>query len=91
MLLRAGIDLPGKFRVIYNGVEEAPERENRLRPMLGLPDAAPLVGCAARLDSQKDPMTFLEIVKKAGRKEGTRLLCLDWRRPKGGGAAAKAG
>ena len=67
--LRAGIDLPGKFRVIYNGVEEAPERENRLRPMLGMPDAAPLVGCAARLDSQKDPMTFLEIVKKAAEKK----------------------
>lgn len=67
--LEAGLDSPGKFRVVYNGVGEAKGSFGRLRPLLGLDPGAAVVGCAARIDAQKDPDTFLQIVKRVAQQQ----------------------
>ncbi len=73
--IAAGLDRPEKFHVIYNGVEQAAPQQGRLRPLLGLSPEIRLVGCAARIDAQKDPMTFLEIVRQTA---ALPKLCFVW-------------
>ncbi|PWM24249.1 MAG: glycosyltransferase family 1 protein [Oscillospiraceae bacterium] len=67
--LAAGLDLPGKFRVVYNGIGEAKGMSGRLRPLLGLDPGAVVVGCAARIDAQKDPDTFLQMVQRIAQEK----------------------
>lgn len=59
------IDSCEKFITIYNGInEEKFSNKNLLKGELNLPDESIIVGVTARLDNQKDPITFMKIAKE---------------------------
>lgn len=59
------IDKEEKFVTIYNGVPDdvLPKKED-IKKQLGYKETDLLIGVAARLNEQKDPMCFIEIAKK---------------------------
>jgi glycosyltransferase involved in cell wall biosynthesis len=62
--LKAGLDCRDKFKVIYNGIEDCPIMDkSEARQRLGLPENAFVAGVTARLNSQKDPLTFVKIAE----------------------------
>lgn len=57
---------PERLLTVYNGIPDTPlPQRAALRRELGLPEDATVVGVAARLNKQKDPLTFARIAKQA--------------------------
>lgn len=75
--LQAKLGRPERFHVVYNGVEDLPQEQKplRLHALLGVSPETRLIGCAARIDEQKDPTTFLEIVRLTAHLPN---LCYVW-------------
>lgn len=63
--LKEKIDNEKKFKVIYNGIPELDLPDKAvLRRQLSLPQDAFVAGVTARLNEQKDPVTFAKIAEK---------------------------
>lgn len=66
--LHSKLDKPEKFSVIYNGIPEIPEislqSKDSIRKELFIKDSDVVVGVTARLNEQKDPLTFAKIAEK---------------------------
>lgn len=58
---------PGLMEVVHNGIADVPEQQRDLRAELGVPAAAPLLGCVGRLCAVKGQ---LELIEAAARLEG---------------------
>lgn len=63
--LDKNIDQENKFTVIYNGIpdKDIPEKA-QMRAKLNIPQDAFVAGVTARLNEQKDPLTFVKIAKE---------------------------
>lgn len=62
------IDKEDKFKVIYNGIPKESKinslKLSRLKNELGIGRNEIVIGTTARMDHQKDPMTFLQIAER---------------------------
>src|SRR5947207_1209690 len=75
--LGSGFAQPAQLRVIPNGIDLAAEpRVSALRNVLGVPPDVPLIGTLARLDYQKDPLTFVSLCSLVSRKCSTAHFVL---------------
>lgn len=61
--VKENIDKEDKFLVVYNGVEDINKKYDvtSLKNEIGIVDNDIVVGVTARLDEQKDPLTFVKI------------------------------
>lgn len=64
------LDNPNKFVAIYNGIEEKKISCNlsELKQELGIEENNIVVGVAARIEMQKDPLTFIKIAEEISNK-----------------------
>ncbi|WP_394866662.1 glycosyltransferase family 4 protein [Paraclostridium bifermentans] len=63
--IKSKVDKSEKFKVIYNGLNETTEICNMdyYKKKFGINEGNLVIGVCGRLDSQKDPLTFLKIAK----------------------------